>query len=98
MSPLFPFGPVNYFFGVSGVRPLPYTAATAVGLAPLCMLLAWIGSTFTRLSQAVGGDADIGRTDTIVYSVGLVASVLVVTLLTRATHKALAHELDVDDD
>jgi uncharacterized membrane protein YdjX (TVP38/TMEM64 family) len=94
MSPLFPFGPVNYFLGVTGVRVWPYLAATAVGLAPLCLLLTWAGSTLPTLATALQGQASLGTTETVVSLVGLTASVLVVVLVTRATRRALLQVLE----
>ena len=48
LSPLFPFTYVNYAFGLTGVRTLPYVLATVVGMIPGGIAYVWLGTAAAR--------------------------------------------------
>jgi uncharacterized membrane protein YdjX (TVP38/TMEM64 family) len=91
LSPLFPFGPLNYSLGLSGVRPGHYLLATALGLAPMCLLLTYTGSTLPHLQAVLSGEE--GLEGAWMYWFGLLATGVAVIAVTRATRQALAKRL-----
>lgn len=91
LSPLFPFGPLNYALGFSGVRPSHYVVSTAVGVAPACLLLVWTGSTLPHLQAVLEGEQ--GMEGAWLYWSGLVATAVAVVAVTRATRQALQKRL-----
>ncbi len=91
LSPLFPFGPLNYALGFSGVKPLHYVLATAVGVAPACLLLVWTGSTLPHLQAVLEGEE--GLEGAWLYWFGLLATAVAVVAVTRATRQALQKRL-----
>lgn len=91
LSPLFPFGPLNYALGFSGVRPLHYVFATAAGVAPACLLLVWTGSTLPHLQAVLEGEE--GMEGAWLYWFGLLATAVAVVAVTRATRQALQKRL-----
>lgn len=91
LSPLFPFGPLNYALGFSGVKPLHYVFATAAGVAPACLLLVWTGSTLPHLQAVLEGEE--GLEGAWLYWFGLAATAVAVIAVTRATRQALQKRL-----
>ena len=84
LSPLLPFGIQNYLLSVTGIRLLPYALATAIGILPSSAVYVYLGS----LGNSVGSDA--GPMRWVLLGVGLLATVLVVMLITRRAQAALA--------
>lgn len=92
LSPVFPFGPLNYVLGVSGVRPGPFLVATGLGVVPLCLVAAWAGSALPHLEAVLAGEEALGL-GTLPYWGGLVTTVIAVYALTRATRRVLARRI-----
>lgn len=88
MSPLVPFGMLNYALGLSRVGAGRYAAATALGIAPGTLLYAWIGGTVGEIGAAAAtGTLPAARTA--LLAVGLAATVLLVAVLSRGAQRAL---------
>jgi uncharacterized membrane protein YdjX (TVP38/TMEM64 family) len=45
INPIFPFGPSNYFFGLTQIRFTRYLVTTLLSILPLCIIFAGIGSS-----------------------------------------------------
>lgn len=91
LSPIFPFGALNYALGLFGVLPPTYIVATAFGLAPACLFLTWTGSTLPRLQAVLEGEEGMGSAWG--YWLGLLITALAVIAVTRATRQALNRKL-----
>jgi len=89
LSPVFPFGLQNYLFGVTDIGLVPYALATLVGIMPGTALYVYLGS----LGNAAGEGGGALRWTLLVA--GLVATAVVVTLVTKRAQAALA-EMDVE--
>lgn len=50
INPVFPFGPLNYFFGLTSVRFGKFFCMTALGILPPSALIAGLGSTLGSLT------------------------------------------------
>ncbi len=92
LSPLFPFGLLNYALGLTRVRLGAYALSTAVGILPGTLLYAWLGATAGELGgAATGGGTLDGRT--VLLGVGLVATGVATAVVTRAARRALQRRL-----
>jgi uncharacterized membrane protein YdjX (TVP38/TMEM64 family) len=89
LSPLFPFTLLNYALGVTRVRFADYVVASA-GMLPGTLLYVYYGQVAGDVVRLAGG-ATV-RHDSAYYAVlalGLVATVILTTVVTRTAHRAL---------
>ena len=97
LSPLFPFTLLNYALGVTRVRARDYLLATAIGILPGSLLYTYIGSVVgSAAALASGARPDAGPAGRVLFWVGLGATLLVTTLVTRAARRALARTIPLD--
>ncbi len=89
LSPVFPFGLVNYAFGLTRVSLNHYVFASWLGMLPGTVLYVFLGS--------LGGDLAAGRSRSAfewsVYAAGLLATVLVTAFVTRIARRSLAQQV-----
>ena len=88
LSPAFPFNLLNYLLGLTAVRTGAYVVANLLGMLPGMFLYVYIGAA---ARDALAGQVD-GSTDfyqQILKYLGLLATVAVVVIVTRAARKAL---------
>ncbi len=88
LSPVFPFVLLNYFLGLTAVRVGSYALANLFGMLPATFLFVYIGAA---ARDAIAGqmDASAGFYQQILKYVGLLATVVVVVVVTRVARKAL---------
>ena len=88
LSPLVPFGVLNYALGVTRLRLADFVVAL-VGIVPGTVLYVYYGTVAGSLAEAAGGD---GRSaaEWALLAAGLVATLLATLLVTRAARRALA--------
>lgn len=94
LSPLVPFNLLNYALSLSHVRIGTYVGASALGMLPGTVLYVYLGSlapTAAQLSTAAQGG---GTGRLVLYVAGLVATIVVVIIATRAAKRALRDELE----
>jgi uncharacterized membrane protein YdjX (TVP38/TMEM64 family) len=94
LSPLIPFNALNYALSLSRVRLGTYVAASAIGMLPGTALYVYLGSlapTAAQLATAAGG---AGAVRLGLYIAGLLATIIVVVIATRAAKRVLRAELD----
>jgi len=84
LSPAFPFGLQNYFFGVTDIALVPYALATLIGIMPGTALYVYIGSL-----GSVSGEGG-GALRWVLLGAGLIATFAVVWLVTNRAKAALA--------
>jgi uncharacterized membrane protein YdjX (TVP38/TMEM64 family) len=89
LSPIFPYSLVNYLFGLTRLRVGSYVAGSWLGMLPGTFLYVYLGSTVEDLTQlAAGGLPDAGGWGLALKIAGLVATLLVTVLVTRAARRA----------
>jgi uncharacterized membrane protein YdjX (TVP38/TMEM64 family) len=88
LSPLIPFNLSNYFYGVTRVALLPYVLASAVGMLPGTLLYAYLGGA--GKAGLGGGGEQASPLQYAFLGVGLVATVAVTIIVSRAAKGALA--------
>ncbi len=89
LSPVFPFNLLNYALGLTKVRLSDYVAAS-VGMLPGTLLYVYYGKLAGDVAALAGGAAV--KKDAAYYAVlvlGLAATILVTTMVTRAARSAL---------
>jgi uncharacterized membrane protein YdjX (TVP38/TMEM64 family) len=89
LSPVFPFNLLNYGLGLTKVRFADYVAAS-VGMLPGTLLYVYYGKLAGDVAALAGGAApERGAGYYVVLILGLVATVVVTTLVTRTARRAL---------
>ena len=89
LSPVFPFNLLNYALGLTNVRFVDYFIA-CLGMIPGTLLYIYYGKLAGDIAQLAGGTAvDRGGEYYAVLILGLVATVVVTTIVTRTARQAL---------
>ncbi len=94
LSPVFPFNMLNYALGLTRVRPRDYVVA-CLGMLPGTLLYVYTGKVVGDVAALAGGAAtERGAAYWIIAVVGLVATVVVTTVVTRTAKQALGEIAD----
>ncbi|MCP4202652.1 MAG: TVP38/TMEM64 family protein [bacterium] len=96
LSPVFPFNLLNYALGLTRVRFSDYLIA-CFGMIPGTFLYVYYGKALGSLAAVAGGaqvERDAGYW--VVLTLGLVATVIVTTVVTRIAKRALSQEVSDD--
>ena len=89
LSPVFPFNLLNYALGLTNVRFADYFIA-CLGMIPGTLLYIYYGKLAGDVAQLAGGTAvDRGAEYYAVLALGLVATIVVTTIVTRTARRAL---------
>jgi uncharacterized membrane protein YdjX (TVP38/TMEM64 family) len=94
LSPLFPFNLLNYVLSLTRVRPGTYILASFIGMLPATAMYVYLGSLAPAAAGLSSASRGGGATRTTLYVVGLLATVAVVAIGTRAARRALDVQLD----
>jgi uncharacterized membrane protein YdjX (TVP38/TMEM64 family) len=84
LAPVFPFTYINYAFGLTGVRTLPYVLASFFGMIPGTFAYVYLGSA---AAGAASGETD--STKKIVQIAGAVVALVVTIFVARVATKAI---------
>jgi uncharacterized membrane protein YdjX (TVP38/TMEM64 family) len=84
LAPVFPFTYINYAFGLTGVKTLPYVVASFFGMIPGTFAYVYLGSA---AAGAASGEA--GTTKKIVQIAGAVVALVVTIFVARVATKAI---------
>lgn len=94
LSPVVPFGLLNYASGLSGLSLRTYLWATSLGMIPGTFLYVYLGSTLSSLEQAPDTQSTEAK---LLYWGGLAATALASILATRVARNALKRQLPPQD-
>jgi uncharacterized membrane protein YdjX (TVP38/TMEM64 family) len=89
LSPLIPFNLSNYLYGLTAIAFVPYFLATLIGMLPgtlLYVYLGTIGKIGLEASKGAGGKSAL---EYLFLGIGLVATIIVTILVSRAARRAL---------
>jgi len=92
LSPVFPFNLLNYALGLTRVRFLDYLLA-CFAMLPGTLLYVYYGHAAGSLAEAAGGHIQKGTAYWISLGVGLAATLVVTTFITRLAGKALKQQI-----
>lgn len=97
LSPIFPFNLLNYGLGLTRVRFIDYLIA-CLGMLPGTFLYVYYGKAVGDLAAlaTAGAQQEKGWRDWLVLGLGLLATVIVTTIVTRIARRALEEETDVE--
>ncbi len=84
LAPVFPFTYINYAFGLTGVKTLPYVVASFFGMIPGMFAYVYLGSA---AAGAASGEAD--TTKKIVQIAGALVALVVTIFVARVATKAI---------
>jgi pyruvate/2-oxoglutarate dehydrogenase complex dihydrolipoamide dehydrogenase (E3) component/uncharacterized membrane protein YdjX (TVP38/TMEM64 family) len=87
LSPVFPFVLLNYFLGLTAVRPGAYVLGNLFGMLPATFLFVYIGAA--ARDALAGQPASTDFYQQILKYIGLAATIAVVVVVTRVARKAL---------
>jgi uncharacterized membrane protein YdjX (TVP38/TMEM64 family) len=90
LSPVVPFNALNYGLSLTNVRPGTYVIASAIGMLPATALYVYLGSLAPTAAQLSTAAEAGGAGRTILYVAGLIATIVVVVVATRAARRALS--------
>jgi len=93
LSPILPFNLLNYALSLSRVRVRDYVLASFIGMLPVTFLYVYLGSLATTAATLTEAATTRSPWKTVIYVVGLVATIAAVYAATRAAQKALNEEL-----
>jgi uncharacterized membrane protein YdjX (TVP38/TMEM64 family) len=85
MAAVFPFLFVNYAFGLTGIRPLPYIVSTFIGILPGTIAFVYLGA-------AGAAAATQNKAKTIIMIVGVAIAFAVSIFVGRIAKRALFHD------
>jgi uncharacterized membrane protein YdjX (TVP38/TMEM64 family) len=88
LSPVFPFNVLNYALGLTRVRFADFLVASA-GMLPGTVLYVYYGKLAGDLAALAGDAPPRGASYWVVLGVGLAATVIVTTIVTRAARRSL---------
>lgn len=89
LSPAFPFNLLNYAFGLTKVRLRDYLLASWIGMLPATILYVYLGSAVKNLADLAAGRIEGGPAQTVLFGVGLAATIVVTVFVTRIAKRAL---------
>ena len=98
LSPVVPFALTNYSLGVTRVRFWRYVGASFVGMLPGAFLYSYLGSTLQVLTRAAAPGEEASTAKSVLFWAGLVATLVVTVLLTRAARRALDEKVEASPD
>ena len=84
LAPIFPFAYINFAFGLTGVRTLPYVVATFLGIIPVTLAFVYVADAATRTATT-----DMDSTRLIINIAGVVIAILVTAFVTRLALRAI---------
>jgi uncharacterized membrane protein YdjX (TVP38/TMEM64 family) len=89
LSPIFPFNLLNYAYGLTRVRLRDYVLASWVGMFPGTVMYVYLGSAVKNVADLAMGKVQGGTGQTVLFFVGLAATVAVTIYVTRVAKRAL---------
>lgn len=95
LSPLFPFVFLNYAFGITKVSFRDYLLASWIGMMPGTIMYVYFGAAGRAVADVASGTTDTTHSllKTALTTLGLVATVIVSLLITKAAQKSLQAQL-----
>ena len=93
LSPVFPFIPMNFVFGLTKIPFWQFFFTTWVGILPICALFAYLGWLLGDIAALGTQPVAEGKTKWFVSGISIALTVIVSILLTRIARKALASRI-----
>ncbi len=92
LSPVFPFGILNYALGLTGVSFRNYAIGTLIGVIPGTAVYIYLGTLIRDLANLSGPRAERSPVEWAFYIVGFLATIAVCYYIVRQAKAALAED------
>ena len=89
LSLIIPYNILNYIYGVTGVKKVPYFLGTAIGMIPATVLWTYVGTLAKNFEDIRSGSLDAELPSGYVLLVGLVMLGIAVFIVHRTASRAL---------
>lgn len=96
-SPLFPYSFTNYVLGATRLPAREFALGSWIGMLPGTLVYVWIGSAATSIGQALSSDGVTSKPKLALFFVGVIATVITVTLIGKRAKKELEEILSRED-
>ncbi|MFQ5789189.1 MAG: TVP38/TMEM64 family protein [Acidobacteriota bacterium] len=93
LSPVFPYNLLNYAFGLTKVSFRDYVLASWIGMLPGTLMYVYLGSAVKSLADLAAGNVEGGLGQKILFTLGLMATVMVTSVVTRVARRSLEETL-----
>jgi uncharacterized membrane protein YdjX (TVP38/TMEM64 family) len=90
LSPVFPFIPLNFVFGLTRIPFLHFVAITWVSVIPMSSVFVYLGSVLGNIAALGTEPIAAGRAKWIVGGIAAILTVIVTFFVTRIARRALA--------
>jgi uncharacterized membrane protein YdjX (TVP38/TMEM64 family) len=97
LSPVFPFIPMNFIFGVTKIPFWHFFFATWAGIIPVCVLFVYLGSLLGDIAALGTQPIAAGKTKWLLSGIGIGTALVVTFFITRIARRALAARLPETD-
>ncbi len=97
LSLLIPFNVLNYAYGVTDIRMQTFIPATALGMLPVVVLFAYIGSLASDVDALLASNAGSGAMGRVALIVGLVAIIAATVIIHRTATRELKRQMAQND-
>lgn len=94
LSPILPFNLLNYAFGLTRIDFWPYFFASWLGMLPATVMYVYFGSALRSLADVAAGRVETGPWGRAMFFLGLAATALAVTLVTRTATRIFRQTLE----
>ena len=94
LSPVIPFNLLNYAFGLTRVSLLHYFLGSWIGMFPATVMYVYFGSALRSLTDLSTGNVQGGAAQQVFFWIGLVATIVVVIIVTRIATKAFKEAIN----
>ena len=98
LSPVFPFNALNYALGLTRVRFREYVPASALGMIPGTFMYVYAGHAAGQIAAGTAGSGPQGPARYVLLVIGLLATVAVTVVVTRAARRALENRTGLGAD
>ncbi len=93
LAVVIPYNVLNYLYGVTGVKKVPYATASALGLIPVMALWAYVGALAGNFNEILSGNLETGMAGRVMFFVGLLAIIVVVVVVHRTASRVLKERM-----
>lgn len=93
LAVVIPYNVLNYLYGVTGVKKVPYATASALGLIPAMALWAYVGALAGNLDDILSGNLETGAAGRVMFFVGLLAIIVAVIVVHRTASRVLKERM-----
>jgi uncharacterized membrane protein YdjX (TVP38/TMEM64 family) len=93
LSPVFPFIPMNFVFGLTKIPFWQFLFATWFGILPVCTLFVYLGTLLGDIAALGTQPIAAGKTKWIVSGIGIGTTLVVSLFMARIARKALASRI-----